>query len=108
MTRRPSRSDTTAAVRTRWTVAASSSVASPFIGAPRRASTTRREGGTGLGLAISRHLVELMAGSLDVASEPGRGSEFLFRVRLGGSPCGDYSPSLDKSGEAPGPPISSK
>lgn len=43
---------------------------------------TRRFGGTGLGLAISRHLVELMGGVLDFASEEGHGSTFWFTLDL--------------------------
>ena len=43
-------------------------------------STTRRYGGTGLGLAISRKLCHMMAGSIEVESEPGQGTTFSVRL----------------------------
>jgi two-component system phosphate regulon sensor histidine kinase PhoR len=45
-------------------------------------STTSNIEGTGLGLAITRHIVELHGGSVDVTSEPGRGSTFSFSMPL--------------------------
>lgn len=37
-------------------------------------------GGTGLGLAITNHLIQLLGGSICVASETGKGSTFTLRI----------------------------
>ncbi|MBT3701250.1 MAG: PAS domain S-box protein [Alphaproteobacteria bacterium] len=43
-------------------------------------STNRRFGGTGLGLSICAHLIELQGGKIDVISQPGKGSNFIFNL----------------------------
>jgi CheY-like chemotaxis protein len=64
----------------------------PFIQAD--SSTARRYGGTGLGLAITKALVGLMQSTLELESEPGRGSTFHFTVSLAiATPPVQHTPS---------------
>ena len=45
-------------------------------------SNTRRHGGTGLGLAITKRLIELMGGSIHIASQPAKGTVVTIDLPL--------------------------
>lgn len=45
-------------------------------------TTTRKYGGTGLGMSITYSLVELMNGTVEVTSQPGKGTDFTVRIPL--------------------------
>lgn len=56
----------------------------PFVQVSKE--TSKRRGGSGLGLAIAHRIVERMGGSLMVASEIGKGSEFFFEIEVSSPP----------------------
>ncbi len=58
------------------------------------ASTARVYGGTGLGLAITANLVKLMKGEIQVHSEPGHGTAFLFNLPTSAS-AGNSARSIE-------------
>ncbi|MCQ5300274.1 ATP-binding protein, partial [Blautia wexlerae] len=41
-----------------------------------------RTQGTGLGRAITKNLVDMMGGTIEVQTEQGKGTEFIFRLPL--------------------------
>ncbi|MCL5982266.1 MAG: ATP-binding protein, partial [Firmicutes bacterium] len=46
-------------------------------------TSVKKSAGSGLGLVLSKRLVELHSGRIWLASEPGKGSRFIFAIPVG-------------------------
>jgi len=56
---------------------------------------TRKYGGTGLGLSISKKIVEMQKGTIQVQSEPGKGSVFSFEIPFQKGSENEYKPKYN-------------
>jgi signal transduction histidine kinase/CheY-like chemotaxis protein len=67
-------------------------------------STTRKYGGTGLGLAITKKFCEMMGGSIQLESLPGKGTTFTVRLpKRGGDQSEPPPPVASLTGFVPSP-----
>ena len=64
-------------------------------------STTNKVQGTGLGMAITKNIVDMMGGTIDIQSEPGRGSRFEVRLALPIDENADRTVAGDAGNAAP-------
>ncbi|WP_256122083.1 hybrid sensor histidine kinase/response regulator [Burkholderia sp. A2] len=72
-------------------------------------SITRRYGGTGLGLALTKQLTQMMHGTVDVKSEPGKGSTFVVTLPLRAATEAQAAEHDDaQAGDAALPPVTAR
>ena len=61
--------------------------------------------GTGLGMPITKGIVELMKGTIEVESEPGKGTEFVIRLGFPFAPDSAQAGDQARASALEGPPV---
>ena len=65
------------------------------------ASISRKYGGTGLGLTITRRFCEMMGGSIELSSVPGKGTTFVMRIPVTVTDAGEPPKASVEDAAAP-------
>ena len=70
-----------------------------------RTSTVNGVEGTGLGMPITKGIVDLMKGTIEVETAPGKGTEFVIRIGLPFAPESALTDEEVRASVADGPPV---
>ena len=66
-----------------------------------RTSTVSKTEGTGLGLAITKGIVDMMGGSIETVTAPGKGTEIIVRIRFGFADPAEIAPKAEETETLP-------
>ena len=66
-----------------------------------RTSTVSKTEGTGLGLAITKGIIDMMGGSIETVTAPGKGTEIIIRIKFGFADPAEIAPKAEDAEALP-------